>query len=138
METTIEERKIEAIRLMKELDIFDVYIKGFEKNNDTCYYENYIGFWTYQDKELLAKQKEIEEKYNVTVFAITHEFTEFGELFDFLVVTNDTEDWKYSFYQCNKNEFYVLAYVWNKTDDFCSEFGTIGVKSLGGGIRRTA
>ena len=138
METTIEERKIEAIRLMKELDIFDVYIKGFEKSGDTCFYENYAGFWTFQDEELLAKQKELEEKYNCTVFAITHEYTEFGECYDFLLVTNNKEEWSYNIEKVNYNQFYVFAYVWNRDDDYCSEFGTIGVKSFGGGIRRTA
>lgn len=44
METTIEERKIEAIKLMNELEIFDEYIKGFKEKNDTCFYENYAGF----------------------------------------------------------------------------------------------
>ena len=32
--------------------------------------------------------------------------------------------------------FYAYAYVWNKTDDYCSEFGTIGICSFGGGIKR--
>ena len=33
---------------------------------------------------------------------------------------------------------YVWSYVWNKDADWCSEYGTIGVKSFGGGIARTA
>lgn len=36
------------------------------------------------------------------------------------------------------NMYYVSAYVWNKTDDWCSEFGTIGIRSFGGGIKRVA
>ena len=36
------------------------------------------------------------------------------------------------------NMFYAYAYVWNKTDDFCSEFGTIGIRSFGGRIKRVA
>ena len=35
-----------------------------------------------------------------------------------------------------KTMFYVSAYVWNKSDDMCSEFGTIGIRSFGGGIKR--
>ena len=35
-----------------------------------------------------------------------------------------------------KEIFYSYAYVWNKTDDNCSEFGTIGIRSFGGGIKR--
>ena len=32
MNTTLEERKIKAIELMKKLDIYKPYIKGFEKD----------------------------------------------------------------------------------------------------------
>ena len=31
-----------------------------------------------------------------------------------------------------------FAYVWNKSNDYCSEFGTIGIRSFGGGIKRVA
>ena len=30
----------------------------------------------------------------------------------------------------------AYAYVWNKDDEWCSEFGTISVASFGGGIAR--
>lgn len=138
MNTTVEERKNKAIEYLKELDIFKPYINGFEKNNDTCFYENYGGFWTFQDKELLAKQKELEEKYNCTVFAITHEYTEFGECYSFLLVSDYKEEWEYTLEKVDYNKFYAFAYVWNKSDDYCSEFGTIGIKSKYGGIRRFA
>ena len=138
METTFEEKKAKALELMRKLNIYKPYINGFDKKNNTCFYENFGGFWTYQDKELLAKQKEIEEKYNCLVYAITHEYLEFGECYSFLVVSNYKEDWELSFEKVAEGTFYTLAYVWNKTDDMCSEFGTIGVQSFGGGIRRFA
>ena len=31
---------------------------------------------------------------------------------------------------------YAFAYVWNKTNEECSEFGTVTIKSFGGGIAR--
>jgi hypothetical protein len=36
----------------------------------------------------------------------------------------------------SSKEFYAFAYVWNKSDDWCSEFGDIVVFSFGGGIKR--
>ena len=47
------------------------------------------------------------------------------------------------FEDCVKNCHAILsreafAYVWNKDDDQCSEFGSITVQSFGGGIRRIA
>lgn len=41
-----------------------------------CFYENFGGFWVYQEPEIEAKMREIENKYNCMVYAITHEFTE--------------------------------------------------------------
>lgn len=137
MNTTKEQRKEIAIKYMKELDIYKPYINGFEKHDYTCFYEGFGGFWTYQEEDLENKLKEIEEKYNCTVYAITHEFTEFGELYDFLLVTDYEEEWNDLIYNGEtKSQHYAFAYCWNKDDDFCSEFGTILVQSFGGGIRR--
>ena len=36
------------------------------------------------------------------------------------------------------NRHCAYAYVWNKDDEWCSEFGDIIVQSFGGGIRRVA
>ena len=139
MNTTKEERKEKALQVMKELDIYQPYIDGFkEDDNNVCFYENFGGFWAWQDKELITKVKEIEEQYNCTVYAITHEYLEFGECYDFLLVSDYKEEWDYTIEKVDNNKFYAFAYVWNKDDDNCSEFGTIGVQSFGGGIRRYA
>ena len=88
-------------------------------------------------KNLPEKIKEIEEKYNCTVYAVTHEYTHFGECYSLMIVTDYPEEWEHSLTR-DKSTFYAFAYVWNKDDDWCSEFGTIGVKSFGGGITRVA
>ena len=85
MNTTAQERKTKAIQLLKQLDIYKPYIKGYEENDQVCFYENFAGFWVDQEPEIEAKMKEIEKKYNCTVYAITHEFTDFGECYDFLI-----------------------------------------------------
>ena len=137
MNKTKEQRKIKALELMQKLDIYKPYIKGFETDNKVCYFERFAGFWAWQDEDLIAKLKEIEEKYNCTIYAITHEFTEFGELYDFLLVTDYPEVWKDLVYKGRiNNQHYAFAYCYNKDDDFCSEFGTIAIESFGGGIRR--
>lgn len=141
MNITKEIKKQKAIEFMRKLDIYEPYIQGFEKEDDICYFENYGGYWAWQDEDLMKKVKQIEEKYNCTVYAITHEYTEFGECYDFLLVTDYKEEWEYllenySGYADKANTFYAFAYVWNKDDNDCSEFGTIALKSFGGGIRR--
>lgn len=55
---------------------------------------------------------------------------------DYLVESYE-EEWDEMLYKQGRT-FYAYAYVWNKTDDCCSEFGTIGVCSFGGGIKRVA
>lgn len=134
--TTAQERKIEAIKLLKQLDIYKPYIEGYEENDQVCFYENFAGFWVYQEPEIEAKMKEIEKQYNCTVYAITHEYTEFGECYDFLIVSDCPEEWGNLISGNRKNEHYAFAYVWNKTDDWCSEFGTIALQSFCGGIKR--
>ena len=137
MNITVKQKKAKAIELMKKLDIYKPYIKGFEKDNEVCFFENFGGFWAYQEPELMTKIQEFEKEHNCLVYAVTHEFLEFGECYDFLYIPDYKEDWEYIFDQ-QGDIFYVGAYVWNKTDDWCSEFGTIGVRSFGGGIKRVA
>ena len=136
MKTTIEQRKEKAIELLQKLDIYKPYINGFKKSNEICYYERFAGFWAWQDEKLTKKINEIEEKYHCTVYAVTHEYAEFGECFDFLIVPNDSDDWQDLISNYNQNTFYAFAYVWNKDDDYCSEFGDILIQSAFGGIRR--
>lgn len=137
MIATKEQRKEKAIEIMKQLNIYTDFIKGYEHEDYVCMYERCIGYWAFQYPELKAKLKEIEEKHECTVYAITHEFTEFGELYDFLVVPKYKEEWDYII-SSNRNEHIALAYVWNKSDEWCSEFGDITVQSACGGIRRIA
>lgn len=135
MNTTFNERKNKALELMQKLDIYKPYIKGFRDAGDICFFENFGGYWTWQNEDLHNKIQEIEKKYNCTVYAVTHEYTEFGELYDLLVITDYKEEWNDLLTKA-QNTFYAFAYVWNKDDDFCSEFGTIAIESFGGGIRR--
>ena len=135
MKPTKEQMKEKAMELMEKLDIYKPYVKDFKENDFVCYFEHYGGFWAFQEPKLQEKLKEFEEEYGATVYAITHEFTEFGECYSFLIVPKYKEDWSNLIYS-QGNEHYVFSYVWNVTDDDCSEFGTIVVKGYGGGIKR--
>ncbi len=136
MNTIAQERKTIALQLLKQLDIYKPYIEGYEENDQVCFYENFAGFWVDQEPEIEEKMKEVEKKYNCTVYAITHEYTEFGECYDFLIVPDYPEEWDSLVCSNRKNEHYAFAYVWNKTDEWCSEFGMVAVKSFCGGIKR--
>ena len=136
MNITLEEKKLKAIELMTKLDIYKPYIKGFKEENEVCYFEEFAGFWAFQEPELVKKIKEIEQKHNCLVYAVTHEFTEFGECYDLLIVSDYKEEWDYELEKISPNTYSAFAYVWNKDDEWCSEFGSIGIQSFGGGIKR--
>ena len=132
-----EERKIKAIEIMEKMDIYKPYIKGFRESDKVCFFERFGGYWVEQEPEIYNKMKQIEKEYNCTVYAITHEFTQFGECYSFLLVTNYKSEWK-NLVVTENGTHYAFAYVWNKDDEWCSELGTVGVKSFGGGITRVA
>ena len=130
-----EQQKAKAIEIMKQMDIYKPYIEGFEKEDKVCFFEQFGGFWVYQEPEVEAKMKELEKEYGCKIYAITHEYTQFGECYSFLLVSKYEEEWEMCAVS-DKNKHYAFAYVWNKTDDWCSEFGTVAVQSYGGGIKR--
>ena len=50
--TTKEQRKQQAEKYLKQLDIYKPYIKGFMEKDNVCFYENFGGFWAYQEEDL--------------------------------------------------------------------------------------
>ena len=135
MKLDITKQKDKAIELMKHMDIYKPYIQGFRENGMVCFFERFGGYWADQEPELYAKMREIEQKYRCMVYAITHEWFEFGECYSFLIVTAYPKEWKTLVYS-KGNTHTAFAYVWNKDDDWCSEFGSVMVQSFGGGIKR--
>ena len=107
--------KEKAIELLKQMDIYAPYIKGFRESDKVCFFEGFGGFWIDQEPELHKKMKAIEEKHKCKVYAVTHEYTEFGELYDFLIVTDYPEEWDTLVYT-EGSRHTAFAYVWNKDD----------------------
>ncbi len=130
-----EIKKQKAIENLEKLDIYEPYIKGFKDEDNICYFENYGGYWAWQEPKLIEKVKELEEEYNCLVYAITHEYTEIGEMYSFLIVTDYEEEFD-MLLEKDGSKYYAFAYVWNKDDEDSSEFGTVVLSSFGGGIRR--
>lgn len=135
MNTTRQQKKEIAIEIMKKMDIYKPYIKAFEENDNVCFFERYAGFYAYQEPEVQKKIEEIEAEFKCVVYAITHEFTEFGECYSFLIVTDYKSEWK-TLVESEGNMHYAFSYVWNRDCEYCSEFGTIGVRNMFGGITR--
>lgn len=131
-------KKDKALELLKRLDIYKPYIKGFRDNDLVCFFERFAGFWDYQEPEIEAKRKEIERKYNCLVYAITHEYIEGDEMYSFLFIPNCKDEWKYILQDAGLDKFYAMAYVWNKSCEWCSELGDVVIQHAYGGLRRVA
>lgn len=132
-----EIKKAEALKRMKALKLFDPCIKAFKSRNEVQLSEMTGGLYEFSDNaELTAKVKEFEEEHNALVYHVIHTYTAFGELYNFLFISDYTEEWEYDNDYLKDN--YVFSYVWNKTDDWCSEFGTIIVDQHIGGLVRVA
>ena len=68
-------KKEKAIELLKQMDIYAPYIKGFRESDKVCFFERFGGYWVEQEPKLYGKMKSLEKKYKCLVYAITHEFT---------------------------------------------------------------
>lgn len=137
MNVSKEIKKAEAINRMKTLDLYNPYIKDFKDKDEIFLSETTGGVYEFgENTELCDKVKEFEAEYNGLVYHVIHTFTEFGELYNFLYVSDHQEEWEMDNEDIAAG--YALVYVWNKDCDWCSEFGSIGVRGVGGGIVRTA
>ena len=57
-------KKEKAIELLKQMDIYAPYIRGFREKGMVCFFERFGGYWADQEPELYEKMKAIEKKYN--------------------------------------------------------------------------
>lgn len=132
---TRENKKAEAIKRMQVLGLFKPCIKAFEKYDEVQLTEPNGGLYEFSDNEdLNTKIKEFEEEYNALVYHVIHTYTQFGELYNFLYVSDYEEEWEYD--REDVKAGYAVAYVWNKTDEWMSEIGGIAVRELFGGLVR--
>ena len=138
MNTTREQKKSKALELMKTLDIYKPYIKAFKDNDTICVFENFGGYYIDKDSKLYNEIKNFEEENDCLVYAVTHEYTDFGECYDFLFVSDYEDEWEYIISYSDQNRHVIFSYVLNNDMPDCSEFGDITIQSFGGGVKRIA
>lgn len=130
-----ENKKAEAIKRMKALGLFKPCIKVFENHDEVQLTEPNGGLYEFSDDaELNAKIKDFEAEYNALVYHVIHTYTQFGELYSFLFISDHEEEWEMD--NEDVKDGYAIAYVWNKSDDWCSEMGSIVVQERFGGLVR--
>ena len=130
-----EKKKEEAIKRMKGFGLFPPCIRMFEKYNEVQMTEPDGGLYEFSENdELNAKVKEFEEEYDALVYHVIHTYTQFGELYNFLYVSDYNEEWELD--RADVKAGYAVAYVWNKSDEWCSEIGSIAIREFIGGLVR--
>lgn len=78
------------------------------------------------EMDLIRAINNFEKNYNAYVYHIIYTKSNFGNLYSMLYVSNNTEEWKANRKDLQNKECY--AYVYNKSDEVCSEIGLIGVE----------
>jgi len=131
----MKEEKIfnECLERMEILKLSKNCIDAFKKN-EIWESEGYGALYELNDEEKeIVKKFETEHK-GYKVYHLYHGLYEFGECYSILFVGTDTREWKRD--KTELKEGYAFSYVYNKTDEWCSEFGSIIVKPSIGGIVR--
>lgn len=126
-----------AIQCLKKLGVYQPYIRKFEKDGIPTFFERFAGYYLFNDLVLQDKVKKVEKANDVLVYAITHEWLDFGECWTMLSVYKNSK----SVDECimdtvHPDTFFVNSYVWNLDNEHFSEFGDVVINTSGGRIRR--
>ena len=126
-----------AIQCLKKLGVYGPYIRKFEKEDIPMFFERLTGYYLPYEVVLQAKVKEVQEKNAVLVYAVTHEWLEFGECWSMLCIYRNSKDIDECIMDTvHPDTFFVNAYVWNLDNEHFSEFGDVVINTSGGRIRR--
>ena len=137
MNISIEEKKAEAIRRMKMLEIFPETIRQFEKENLISVSEPPFGAFYWADEEQQEMIKKIEKECNLLVYMGIMSYTEFGKMLSLLYVSDHKDEWSDDNFNLLNGE--AMTYTHNFDAPDCSEFGYIMFKKTpAAGLIRTA
>ena len=128
-----KERFIEAIERMKLLKLDKQCIEAFTKGK-VWESEGFGALYQLRDEEQMIVDKFEAHHKDCLVYHMIHDKYEFGECYSILYISPDTDEWQRD--KDDIKEGYVFAYVENVDDPWCSEFGSIAVKSQFGGLVR--
>ena len=128
-------QRTEALKRMELLKLHENVIDDF-KEIALLNQSELGGILYWVEGEMEKKIREWEEKTGNLVYHVIHDYTEFGELLSLLYVSTYEDEWETD--REDIQDGYALAYVMNLTDDWCSEYGSIGIRPQWGGVVRTA
>ena len=133
--TNYEAKKEEALKRMRKLNLFNPLINEFEKYGTVHQSEPPHGACFSLTEAQKERVREFEERNDALVYHIIHEFTNFGELENFLFVSNYPDEWGLDHVDLRDDR--ALAYVYNVDGGF-ADMGSIGIEvTPAAGLKRT-
>lgn len=140
---TKEEQIKEAIKRMQKFKINKYIIEDFKNNQlrlsfslDTNPHKISELFTRTLNADELIKIKELEDTFGIKIFTAIHSNTEFGDVTNYLYVSQYKDEWIFEEELFKGREKLVHVYCVNNTTPKFSEFGTIEVKKIGGILYR--
>ena len=131
-DVSIRQRE-EAVKRLKMLKVHPNVIKDF-RNGIINYSVRGILFWI--EKESWANIiSAFEKDYNSVVYHAIINHAKFGDMLSLLYVSQHEKEWELDRQLLTYGE--TVSYVYNFDAPYCSEIGSIGIKSAFGGIIRT-
>ena len=128
-----EKQLKEALQRIKALNLHPNVAKELEKENKLNASEHMGAlFWLKEGEEEVVRK--IEDKYGIFIYHIIKSYTQMGILLSFLYVSSSEEEWEMERADLDAN--CPIAYVYNVEYPEFSEFGSIGIRPIFGGVIR--
>ncbi len=128
--------KEEALKRMDILKLHPNVIKEFKEQGVLNYSYSVLGFLYWLTEETQARVNTFEKETGYLVYHVIENETSIGRLVTLLYVSTESDEWEQD--KQDLREGFALAFVVNADDELCSEFGSVGLKSVNGGVVRTA
>lgn len=123
----------ECLERMKILQLSKQCISAFERG-EVWESESLGALYEVNEEEQEIINNFEREHVGYKVYHLIHNMTEFGELYNIFYVSTETSEWEQDKEDLKGN--YAFVYVYNKSDNWCSEFGSIMIKKNIGGLIR--
>lgn len=129
-----KEMKKEAINRMKILQLHQNVLDDFINENKLNKSDSPLGTLYWLDEEEIKIVKDFEQRHNVLVYHVIHTFSNLGETYELLFVTNEKEEWENEKRDLKNGFAFAQVIVIDYEPN--SEMGYIGVEAKNGGIIR--
>lgn len=123
----------ECLKRMEILELSKQCISAF-KNGKIWESESIGALYEVNEEEQEIINNFEKEHEGCKVYHLIHNITEFGELYNIFYVSTDENEWEQD--KEDLKQDYAFVYVYNKSADWCSEFGSIAIKKNIGGLIR--